>query len=356
MQCRAGGGFHPDASAASNGGSNELGLDSLALTPMQRGAASVSGLNVAKRGAMVASATRSWQAPNEMQSSVDSLPQGATLADPFAGAEVKGSPGGTSAQAPSAAPTDAGTRSMESPESTLGTASNVGGPLNDSGWSDPLSADSVSSSGGPASDDGRTYPPTQEEIANALSIGVSNSGEASATTVATVANASDWGQFSSSPTSPSTSASASPSAVGSEVNAVATDATDDQIDNAIRKVKAEKGALSNILSSNEASEKITDQGIEVYGSVAHQMNHVINDADSSGIFSTSWSGNGASTEQIDSDVAGFGPAIGNALGNAIPGYKYLNAINQDLTNLQSSVTKKVESISCLFSFDPYCRK
>jgi hypothetical protein len=321
------------------------------------GAASVSGLNVAKPGAMVASATRSWQTPNEMQSSDDSLPQSVALADPFADAEVKGSLGGTSAQAYSAAQTDAGTRSMDSPEGTVGAASNLGGPLNDSGWSDPLSADSVSSNGGPTSYDDRADPvPTQEEIANALNIGVSNSGEASATPVATVANASDWGQFSSSPTSPTTSASTSSSAAGPDVNAVAMDATDDQIDNAVRTVKADKGALSNILSSNEASDKITDQGIEVYGAVAHQMNHVINDADSSGIFSTSSSGNSASAEQIDSDLEGFRPAIGNAIGNAIPGYKYLNSINQDLTNLQNKITKKVESISCLFSFDPYCGK
>jgi hypothetical protein len=244
---------------------------------------------------------------------------------------------------------------MDSPEGALGAASKVGGPSDDSGWSDPLSNDTASSNEGPASDDGRAYPvPTQEEIANTLNTGVSNSGEVSATPVATVADSSKWDQFSSSETSQFNYTSTSSSAA-SDTNGPALDATDQQIDQGMLIAGKNKEALAQILPTNDISDNITDQGIAVEGAVAHQMNRVINDADSSGIFSTTSTGNAGSVEQINSDVVGFTPAIGNTFANAIPGYKYATAIDQDVTSVQSYVEKKVQWASCLFSFDPYCK-
>ena len=226
---------------------------------------------------------------------------------------------------------------------------------NDS-WSDPLS--NVASNGGLANDDSRAYPvPTQEEIANTLNSGISNAEEASPTPVATVADADNWDQFSSSATPSSAYTSGFSSAKGPDTNAPVPDATDEQIDRDLQIVNADREGLSNILSSNEASDKIMDQGSEVVGSVAHQMNHAINDAEGSVIFSITSTENGASVGQINSDFEGFAPAMTSAaLNDALPGYKYLNAINQDATSVQNYVTKKIQSVSCLFSFDPYCRK
>ena len=223
-------------------------------------------------------------------------------------------------------------------------------------WVDPLPADKVSSDVAPATDERRAYSvSTEQEITNALNDGLSNSREASATSVATVADAGNWDQFSSSAASPSTYTSVSTFSEGSNANARAPDATDEQIDRDIQTVNADKDALGKILSSNDASDKITNQGIEVVGSVAHQMNHVINDLDSSGIFSTASSGNGFSAP-VNSDIEGFVPAMTNtALEQALPGYKYANTINQELNTFQNYVSKKVQSVSCLFSFDPYCK-
>jgi hypothetical protein len=256
--------------------------------------------------------------------------------------------------------TDTGAGAMNSPESVAGAASNVGGSTNPGGWTDPLAADVASSNGGPASDDGSAYPvPTQQEIANTLNTGVSNSGEVSATPIATVADSNNWNQFSSSSeTSPSNSTSASSPSTGSDTNAPAPDATDQQIDRDMLIAGKDKDALAKILPTNDISDNITDQGIAVEGAVAHQINHVINDADSSGFFSTASPGSGASVEQMNSDLVGFTPAIGNTFANAIPGYKYANALDQDVTNLRNSVEKvekKAQSFLCLFSFDPYCK-
>jgi len=249
---------------------------------------------------------------------------------------------------------------MNSPESVAGAASNVGGSTNPGGWTDPLAADVASSNGELASDDGGAYPvSTQEEIANTLNTGVSNSGEVSATPVATVADSNNWNQFSSSSeTPPSDSASASSPSTGSDTNAAGPDPTDHQIDRDMLIAGKDKDALAKILPTNDISDNITDQGIAVEGAVAHQINHVINDADSSGIFSTTSPSSGASLEQMNSDLVGFTPAIGNTFANAIPGYKYANAIDQDLTNLGNpveKVEKKVHSFLCQFSLDPYCK-
>jgi TPR repeat protein len=252
--------------------------------------------------------------------------------------------------------TDAGAGAMNSPESSAGAASNVGGSSNPGGWNDPLAADVASSNGAPASNDGSAYPvPTEEEIADALNTGVSNFGEVSATPVATVADSNNWNQFSSSSeTSPSSSSASSPS-TSSDTDAPAPDATDQQIERDMAIAGKDKDALAEILPTNDISDNITEQGIAVVGSVAHQINNVINDADSSGIFSIGSPGSSASVEQMNSDIVEFTPAIGNTFANAIPGYKYATTVNQDVTNLQNYAEKKVQSISCLFSFDPYCK-
>lgn len=251
---------------------------------------------------------------------------------------------------------NAGTTSRDSPQGSFGGASNVGSPPNDRTWTDPLPAGTNSSNGGPASDDGSANPvSTQVEIANTLNSGVSNSAEVSATPVATVADSSKWKQFSSSNASPPSSTSSSSPSTGSDSNVLAPDATDQQIDRDMLIAGQEKQALGKILPTNEISDKITEQGIAVEGAAAHQMNHVLNDADSSGIFSTASPRNGGSVEQINSDLEGFSPAIGDALANAIPGYKYATTIHQDLTKIQNYAEKKANSISCLFSFDPYCK-
>ena len=60
------------------------------------GAASVAGLNVSKRSGMVNSVTKGWHPPATQQQAEDSLAQSATLADPFADPESKGSATGSS--------------------------------------------------------------------------------------------------------------------------------------------------------------------------------------------------------------------------------------------------------------------
>jgi hypothetical protein len=65
----------------------------------RQGASSVADLNLMKRGSMVSSALKNWQAPTEQQDAAATLGQNMSLADPFSDASTSSStppsPGGT---------------------------------------------------------------------------------------------------------------------------------------------------------------------------------------------------------------------------------------------------------------------
>lgn len=352
MKCRRGNGFHatptPLGGASGNASHPDLGESdsgSAAITPMQRGAKSVADLNVAKRGNMVNSATNSWQPPSEMRNSSETSSQSAALADPFADSEVKDA---ASKSPPSDENSSDNSDARRAVGNSASDSSSGSSSARDNSWNDPLAADNGSFSRELAFDQSQVNPePTQEEVAKTLEAGVSNSAETSAAPVGTVANSGRWGDFASSPfNSPSSSAADPPPSVTSDGNTSARDATDEEIDRRIDDVDlVRSNILEKGLPHNAASDKVMDQGIGVIRAVDHQMNHTLNDA-ADGLFSDDPS----QVKKVNDDIEGFGPAIGNAL---IP--KWAQTLNQDATKIQNTVTRTVNKVSCLFSFDPYCK-
>ena len=254
---------------------------------------------------MVSSATSSWQAPTEMRNSSDALSQSAALADPFAENAANG----------------LGSNNSSSP--TGAARSNIGATIDGSGWSDPLAPDNNSAQE-PTSRSGHAeIPPNQEEIAKALDSGVLNSGEVSPTPVATVADASNWDNFVSSTSGPSSNKAISLSSPNSDGVTQEPDATDKQID----QVMAVAGGL-NKLNPSEISGEVSGESIGAIESAAHQENHLLND------FSMSI-GNDISQEQLNSDVE----ATPSAIAKGLPGYKYIESINNDINTVQKAAQK-----------------
>jgi hypothetical protein len=215
-----------------------------------------------------------------------------------------------------------------------------------SGWKDPLTDPG-------ASPDTELAPnPSPQEIAGALDAGISNSGETSATPVATVAGSDSWDAFSS----------ASPTVLNSSSNNTSPDGTtnstpdaaDAQIDAAMENAKTirdtlatEVGEGQTILPTNEASETITGQGIGAVGAVAHQMNHTINDLESA------QQGGDVTPEQINADSEALPSKLVYSL---VP--DSVKNIQEGLDKFQNSasyVTKQVHSVSCLFFYTSSCQ-
>jgi hypothetical protein len=222
-----------------------------------------------------------------------------------------------------------------------------------SDWTDPVH-----------SDDGRAYPvSTQEEIADTLNTGLSNSSLVSPAPVATVADVGKWDQFSSSATSPSESTvgfsaqtiSDSNPTISTDSTVLPPDADDQKIDRNVLILKQDRDALGRILPSNEISDKLQDTVIDAVGTaIPHAIDHVISDADNSGLFSTTL-GNSNYRQQID-PVQEAGNELQDKFANAIPGYKFAKRIDQGIDQwTKNAFVKKVQSIWCDLSLNPDCK-
>jgi hypothetical protein len=216
----------------------------------------------------------------------------------------------------------------------------------DSGWTDPLTDPSASS------DTGLAPNPSPQEIASALDAGISNSGETSATPVATVADSGSWDAFSSA--SPTVFDPSSNNVSPDGTTASTPDAADAQIDLAMEKAKTIKETLGTevgegqtFLPTNEASETLTEQGIGAVGAVSHQLNHIVNNLDSA-----RQSGD-VTPEQINADLEALPSKLQVSL---VP--DTVRNIQEDLDKFQNGVnyvTKQIHSASCLFFYTSTCQ-
>jgi hypothetical protein len=293
-----------------------------------------------------------------MSNSATSLSESAALSDPFAEKEVKDESPQTSSDSTaisSEASSDAVTTTQASaslpdlsqrPSSHATQAETI---ENTAGWTDPLSSDNGSSNPQSASNNDQSYSaPSQHEVSDALTTGLSNANEASATTVATVANAGGWNSFSSGSSSTSGHPPDLHAALGSAGDP-APDAFDEEIDRKVDVVNDLKDKLKDHLPHNDVSDELTDEGIAVVRGVAHQENHILNDAESA--MHDSIFGNAPSNGKLNSDIDRLVPTMFESL----PAYQQADKIRREALDVQNVVTRTVNSVSCMFSFDPYCK-
>ena len=338
MRCRAGmsAGSYMSVPSVSSRASTTYPSNSTS-TAYERGASSVADLNVSKRASMVDSVAKGWQPPVEQDAVEGSLAQSTNLADPFAESKGNGIASTGEATVESGGTTNQAEREDSSTEGALAKSDSS------SGWSDPASPDVVTHETEPAPSQptAELASPNVAEVTQTLNDGtaVAAATEVSPTPVAQVADASDWDQFiAAQPRTPSNDTMPPPPDERPQP-----DATDEQIDRGMLIAGKEKDALSKMLPHNDISDAIMDNGIKIIGSEAHQMNHVLNDLDGA-------LRGDVPVEKINSDIEGFGPALTDPL---IP--DSVKTLDRELTKFKDTVTKKVNSISCMFSFDPYCK-
>lgn len=238
-----------------------------------------------------------------------------------------------------AANSDSGNPSAGSTASDASTAAG-------SDWADPLTDPD-------ASPDTELAPnPSPQEIAGALDAGISNSGETSATPVATVAGSDSWDAFSSaSPTDfdlssnnvpPDGTTNSTPDAADAQIDAAMGNATTIK-----ETLSTEVGEGQTFLSTNEASSTLTDQGIGAVGAVAHQLNHIVNDLESA------VQTGDVTPEQINAGVLALPGMLQDPL---VP--DTVKSIQGDVGKFQNDANyalKQVHSVSCLFFYTSSCQ-
>jgi hypothetical protein len=297
MRCRA---SMPEgqygAMPVAGGGENAGPLTAGGYAAYQQGANSVAELNVTKRGAMVNSALRNWQAPTEQADETTSLAQNTSLADPFADSKGSQSQSNDLSDAVNGASTIENDPDASAPAAVTDSASDNGNR-----WSDPLAADAGGGDQEAPPPQTASSPPSPAEVASALDSGTLNASETSATPVMQVADAEDWGGFTSTPGS-SISVPTTP-----DSTLVTGDATDQQIDD-----------IFSRYGKYAPEESI---GVTALEPLVHQENKLLNDIDAaSGALFDPNSPPGSAGEafnRVESDFAGLGPALATGVSQAI---------------------------------------